>query len=334
MPDRLSVGGALKKHKSRSRREHGAHRIRSRRVGTRSRKTILLSLLAGAVAGAGAAIVVRSGDSGTDEMESYYLSRLCDSGHDPAKPGMLLLTPRAVLVPPALQDRLSIRVANDSYEREIRPYFGALGSPGFEAAGELLPAVAGHLEQAWELLRDLAQGPAGDPPLRVLIQHHPRPGLPGHCVTIQTTFYTVPDPALDAASTPLGDTDRVRGQILQLRKTYQLDAEPRRLIQASVEAQPEVIVHGPRRNLGSLAGREDVGSLAGDEVGEAYFTALGGGVRYGLAWFDLSAGLDEPQEWGAAFRIRWPRNAAEPKVETEALAGRAIAQLLEFVRRS
>ncbi len=303
-------------------------------MGTRSRKTILLSLLAGAAAGAVAAIVVRSGGSGADEMESYYLSRLCDSGHDPAKPGMLLLTPRAVPVPPGLQDRLSVRMANDSYERDIRPYLEALGTPGFEPAGELLPAVAGHLEQAWELLRDLAQGPAGDPPLRVLIQHHPRPALPGRCVTIQTTFYTVPDPALDTSTMPRSRTDRVRGQILQVRKTYQLDAEPRRLIHASVEAQPEVMVHGPRSNLGSLAGREDVSRLAADEVGEAHFAALGGGARYGLAWFDLSAGLDEPQEWGAAFRIRWPRNAAEPKVETEALAGRAIARLLEFVRRS
>ena len=303
-------------------------------MGTRSRRTILLSLLAGAAAGAVAAIVVRSGGSGAEEKESYYLSRLCDSGHDPAKPGMLLLTPRAVAVPPALQDRLSVRMANDSYEREIRPYLDALGAPEFEATGELLPAVAEQLEQAWELLRDLAQGPAGDPPLRVLIHHHPRPALPGRCVTIQTTFYTVPDPVLDPLQIRGRGTDPVRGLILQLRKTYQLDAEPRRLIHASVEAQPEVIVHAPRRGLGGLTGREDVVGFAADEAGAAHFAALGGGARYGLAWFDLSAGLDEPREWSAAFRVRWPRRAAEPKVETEPLASRAVARLLEFVRRS
>ena len=144
----------------------------------------------------------------------------------------------------------------------------------------------------------------------------------------------MPDPVLDPLQMRGRAADSVRGLILQLRKTYQLDAEPRRLIHASLEAQPEVIVHTPRRSLGGLAGREDLSRLAADEVGEAHFAALGGGARYGLAWFDLSAGLGEPQEWGAAFRVRWPRSADEPKVATEPLTPRAIARLLEFVRRS
>jgi len=301
-------------------------------------------ILAGGAFGALAAFR-RLHASGAPDAEprqrSYYLTRLHPNGIAVKEMTPLLLTPlRDEFISPDCPERLVCLHGQDSYEEGIRAYVEAIGDLGLGADGfsGLAAEVARHLRHEWNRLRAVSSGKVSRPPLRILVKHYPRPELPGRCVTIQATFYDVPDAYMDridiASKMRAGAAVPVKGALLHLRRTYQLAGDGPRLIEALAEIHTHPGIAPPLRPVWLLLGEKQVGAIARDRDFGQHFMAYGAGARYGLCWTDRAFGLGDPAPFGAAYRILRTGARAGEKLEQAPLPPALASSLLRLVERA
>ena len=165
--------------------------------------------------------------------------------------------------PLACRGRLRVR-------KDPAAYVAALGQPDL-------------LAEHWQEVVALARRPADETHFHVFVMHYPRPELPGRCVTLHVTFSNVRDPAFHAKR-PAAPR---RGLLFSIRKTYRLDGDAPRLIEAAIEAHDA----RPGRALvpaGHLL-HDTLGDVARDDEAMAHYADLGGGRRTGYAWTEKAA---------------------------------------------
>ena len=165
-----------------------------------------------------------------------------------------------------------------------------------------------------------------------------RADLPGDCVTLQATFFTVRDPYFDDGGlTPelmqKHAGKKIDGLMFEVRKTYQIKDGTPRLIEATLDASTELLGHFRRDGSATLFGEKSVGRFAIDNFFGAHFHLYGGGDRFGLAWFDRSYGLGKADEWSRAFRIL-RKSDAPPTMTTSKIPSETVRALKAFVTRA
>jgi len=267
----------------------------------------------------------------------YYLTALRTTGLDIDAMTPTLLSPLSrENVPADCPERMAVVTGDDSHAKTIKPFFDAVGAPGLsgtEATG-LKGQAARQLERVWRVLNSLANGPVSTPPLRILYKHYPRPDLPGKCIALHATVYTVIDTYFDQERfkhDPAKPDQELRGVIFELRKTYQLEGEKPRLVEALIESH-ESIHMGRRFILRELIGDKAPKPLA-DHESSAHFIAYSGGLRFGLVWVDRSAGIGQPAPWARAYSIKGGSMAKRPDARMEQLPAVFVRRLIELVGR-
>ena len=206
------------------------------------------------------------------------------------------------------------------------PYLEAVGAfAGDSGRG----AAAGELARVWRRLREQARGGVGEHPVRIFVNHYPRPDLPGRCVTLDVVVHTLPDPYLEgdrawlqSNRTRLQRSEEIEGVLFEVRKTFQLEGGAPRLIEAGIEATTRIQHFAPRRREGWFSDRR-VARIVSDGLDGMHFMIYGGGKRVGMVWCDRSFGQGEPDPWAVAYRRR----------RQEALAGGSLERLLGFAAR-
>jgi hypothetical protein len=303
--------------------------------------TLLLAACLGGVLGAwlhhrfGSHDGADPAEAGPRDPSSYYLRTfradiVSIEGLTP-----LLLSPLdREIIHPNCPERMVVRTGRDGHAGDIRPYVAAVGPLGLPTPSEGLAAeIVSRLEEGWSTVRDLAAGPVGQPHLRVLVKHYPRPKLPGACYTVEVDFYTVPDPLFDASKLDLETPGRtVRGLLFEWRKTWQTEGPAPRVIEAVMEVQGAIEVAVPRSRFWDLAG-EPALQAARDERAAEHFEGYAGGKRYGLAWFDASCGRGPERPHRYAYRIYFSSGQGRPRLKQETIGGPLAARLRELVQR-
>jgi hypothetical protein len=270
------------------------------------------------------------------DLDSHYLRtyRLGVVGIGGMTP--LLLTPLKEVVPPSCPANFVVRQGAGTYQGDVLSYVEKLGmlAPRADKSGPLAKTVVQMLEWRWCALQDLAWGPVGSPPLRILVKHYPRADLPGRCYAVEVHLYTVPDPLFDRAQLDPKETRvRLRGNLITGRKTYQTDGGRPRIIEAALEVQTEVEARGARPDFWALLPDMDLRKKTQDPQASAHFEGYGGGLRHGLAWFDLSYGRGDVRPSGWAYRIHVLPGQDEPRLDKEPLDEPLAARLRDLVRR-
>jgi hypothetical protein len=277
----------------------------------------------------------------------YYLSKITKTGLviDAMTP-TLLTSLEHENVPASCPPRLTILAARggDSHDAHVRPLFDAIGKIRLSTpeTNSLAAETALALSQHWRDLKTTLDRPVTTPPIRVMYKHYPRPRLPGDCVTLHATVYTVPDQHFDQqwfreemrkhhASGGGRGGMAIRGVLIDLRRTYQLEGGPPKLVEASLEVHDNVSLVR-RAPFGQLLGEEPHEMLR-DREAESHFLMLGGGTRRGLVWIDRSVGLRELDPWARAYRISVVSMREKPNVETEEISRTVVKDLIELVQR-
>lgn len=271
---------------------------------------------------------------------SFYLSNLHPGGLDIRGMTPLLLSPKPDEVrSPSCPASLDVHVAKGGYADLILPFLRAVGDLGLDAAGAepLTAEVVSALEEQWRLLRAVAEGPVGTPPLRIIVRHHPRGEIPGHCVGIQVTVSTIPDPFFDQdLFGPLARNARsgpaVGGVLFDLRKSYQLAGGTPRLIEASLQIQSPVRIGMQMTMLGMHLPDEKARGIVSDPASVAHFSMLGGGERRGIVWCDRSAGMGPEDAWSGAYLLRRDRQGETDQARFSGLTPALVMRLLAVVR--
>jgi len=319
----------------------------------RAPKPILI-ILAAAVIGGGAGAYFAlgtlpgngSGEKGRPAQaggeSSYYFSHLWRGGLDVKEmtPLMVSARPNEQALPDC-PERLAIVGKEGGYAESVLPFLEAVEPPAMRGGAGLAKTVLGEMRSRWETLRSIAHRPLGDPPLRILVKHYPRPDLAGRCVSIQVTFYDVPDMYFDRAAlladpeSPPVQGKRIRGAILDLYRTYQLSGNQPRLIQALAEVSAPVLLLPQRLPITQILRRpDDVSPGSIDGVFASHFLAYGGGVRQGLLWIDRSNGIGKPAAFSTAYRVVRRRMRQSPSIETGAIPASLVAALKDWVSRA
>lgn len=274
-----------------------------------------------------------------------------------------LLTPReSEQIPESCPTRLMVLGAAQTYAEAILSYLEVAGAFHENGGDGLADVVAQSINAHLTSLRELARRDPGTPPLRVLIKHYPRAMLPGRCFTVHVSFFTVPDPYIDAAilrramggmrragaeiagvnavGAKIGQGDmKMPGVILEVRRTWQLASGKPRLVEAMAEIHADVAMG--RRRMAAIHYLPEEGFDAGWEDGDfgAYLVHYGAGERLGMHWIDRDAvgeaGADgkEPRIWACAYRIRQPSRGQDLLLDWKSLTAEALAALFEFVAR-
>jgi len=246
-----------------------------------------------------------SGDDGAPAVPGHYGAQLHERAFDRYRLSCLMLTPlEREWVPSYTPDGFELRTQAAG---RIEAYREALGAP---------PEA---FRQAWDELGE------GRGPLRALVKRYEREDLPGRCVTVIATFYTVPDPYIGGRYH--GQKD---GLLFEIRKTHQFADGAARLVEASVEAH-DPVEPGPMR--APLADFVD-GAPPADQREIEHFDTLGGGRRRAFYWVDRSWGRGPPDE--AAWRIvtEATRRRPRPETETGPLDGSETRALKAFAERA
>ena len=289
--------------------------------------------------GAGAVALALSAAGGEPPggEPSYYLRRVRTAGLAVDDMTPTILSPLLVeRVPESCPERLVVVCAKRGYRDLVGPYVEAMGPPGLGAGEGLVRDVGARLEAAWGELARAVSGEPGPTPYRVLVKHYPQDLPAGPCVTIQTAFYSVPDPHLDAERAPHEPATGggvVPGACLDLRATYLLGAEGRRLIEASLQLTTRVRVHPLAPTLARLLREKSIEPLGDDPRASAHFERYRGD-RAGFAWFDRSWGAGERDPWAVAYRAPLGEDGEPAACEAEPLPEALRARLRAFVEKA
>jgi hypothetical protein len=289
-----------------------------------------------------------SADAVLPDPPGYFLTNLHQGGVEIDAMTPMLLSPlRHEHVPQSCPPNFVVLTTKDedSHEQHVRPLFDAigdirLGSPETTGLGaDAAVALAKH----WRDLETALDRAVTKPPVRVLYKLYPQPDLPGRCVSLHMTVYTVPDQHLDQSwfreemrrhYMQRGDRDKmdVRGVLVEIRRTHQLEGGPPRLVEACVEVHDQVSAGARRQTLGTLLG-QDSHELLQDPEQVAHFMIYGGGVRRGLVWIDRSVGQGELDPWARAYRVSQESIREKPHIETEKISGTLVKDLIELAQR-
>ena len=268
--------------------------------------------------------------------DSYYLSHLRDRVLAVSDMTPVLVSGRtSETIPPTCPERLVVVTSVKQYADAVLPFMDAVGPPDFGPvpAEGLAPGVVARIEKFWRELRKRAQAPPRDAPVRIIVRHYPRPELPGRCYTVHVFFYDMLDPAFDAREYELVRWGKkpLEGGLIEWRKTYQTQGAAPRLIEAAVEAQPRVMPGMGRPSGIDIFGKKLGGRLKDPSV--KHFWDLGGGDRYGLAWYDLSNGVGDPEPWARVYHIEWHDLERNMLVTDEEAPAGPIERLKEIIKR-
>jgi len=201
-------------------------------------------------------------------------------------PRLLSPFPREKHAPPMPQCRAL--PGDGTYARRIQPYFDALSSPFAElhsaahSSGSGVRTILQSIKKECDALRARLTHPPGANPVRILTKHYPRPDLPGRCVTLHVTLFSVPDPWFDDGGLTPELLERRRGQridgrFVELRMTLRLDTEQPRLIEAEVSASPEIVGAFHRESIAAQLRSPELDAVDGDDFYGAHFQIYGGG---------------------------------------------------------
>ncbi|MCZ6573345.1 MAG: hypothetical protein O7C98_09285 [Planctomycetota bacterium] len=270
--------------------------------------------------------------------DSYYLSRLRGRVLAVSDMTPVLVSGRtSETIPPTCPERLVVVTSVKQYADAVLPFMDAVGTPDFGAlpADGLAGKVVARIQKFWGVLRERAQAPPRDAPVRIIVRHYPRPELPGRCYTVHVIFYDVLDPVFDAREYQLvrrvESGKPLEGGLIEWRKTYQTQGAAPRLIEAAVEAQPCVLPGMERPSGIDIFGKKLGGRLKDPSV--KHFWDLGGGDRYGLAWYDLSNGVGDPEPWARVYHVEWHDPEGNMLVTDEEAPAGPIERLKEIIKR-
>ncbi len=222
---------------------------------------------------------IHRGDRSSERMRPTIISPIASEAKHPN-------------CPPTLNMRCS-----DGHGDLLAPYWRSVGSMTSADASEVFEPLA----REWRILGKRILDDDVGRPVRVLIKHYPRTKVPGRCVTIHVTFYSVPDPRFDEGA-PASD-GRVEGVLFDVRQTWQLQGAEPVLIEASVEVTTDVRAAGHRRGFASIAKPDGAPEWGADPAMGAHFYGYGAGRRYGTVWFDRAAGIGETDAWAKVYRL-------------------------------
>ncbi len=234
----------------------------------------------------------------------HYAAHLHQTAFDVHRLSCLMLTPlEREWVPRHTPPGFVLRTGAQA---AIADYHRALGE------------VPREFEDAWARLID-EKGP-----LRVLIKRYERKQLPGHCVTVIASFYTVPDPYIGGRYH--GQKD---GLLFEIRKTVQFAGDTPQLVEASVEAHLGVARGKARQPLATF-----VNDPRADHREIAHFEDYGAGERTAWYWLDRHWGVGEPDT--AAWSIRTGSTLPRRRQRTEVapLSPKQTSALRAFADRT
>jgi len=282
-----------------------------------------------------------SGKKSVEDGDSHYLAAIWKKGAAVERMTPRLLTPKAAeaFAPP--RENCEAITSADGYKSAILPYVESVGPVALQphaADSEFAKKITRSLDAAWAAVTKKANSePVDGSILRVLTKHYPRPDLPGSCFTLHVTFFTVRDPFFDGGEDMASLLRRMHGKTVpgtmyELRKTYRMKDGERRLIEAQIEASPNVTVRMQRRGFAEVSKRPEAKRFL-DAFHGAHFQLYGGGSRHGFVWYDQSLGEGNVRAYSAAYIIE--RETDGPaKIETGDVAPAMLEAVLTIIKRS